>query len=87
MATAVAGGLHRHFAHLGHAGPGRPAQDQLFALCDRGTDLADCIAMAPTTAELADAEPWLAEQDAKPMWPDHVRATLDDLRGRLGHGV
>ncbi|MEL6761601.1 MAG: hypothetical protein AAFP04_14535 [Myxococcota bacterium] len=60
---------------------------KLFALCDRGTDLANCIAMAPTTAELADAEPWLAEQDAKPMWPDHVRATLDDLRGRLGHGV
>ncbi len=60
---------------------------KLFALCDRGTDLADCIALAPTAAELGKAEPWLAEQDANPMWPDHVRATLDDLRGRLGHGV
>jgi len=60
---------------------------KLFALCDRGTDLADCVAMAPRTAELEEAEPWLSEQDANPMWPDHVRATLDDLRGRLGHGV
>jgi len=60
---------------------------KLFALCDRGTDLADCIAMAPTAAELEEAEPWLSEQDANPMWPEHVRATLDDLRRRLGHGV
>ncbi len=60
---------------------------KLFALCDRGTDLVDCLALAPTTDELADAEPWLYEQDANPMWPAHARATLDDLRGRLGHGV
>ena len=56
---------------------------KLFALCDRGTDLADCIAMAPSAAELEEAEPLLSEQDANPMWPDHARATLDDLRGRL----
>lgn len=60
---------------------------KLFALCDRGTDLADCIAMAPTADELEEAEPWLADQDANPIWPDHVRATLADLKGRLGHGV
>ena len=60
---------------------------KLFALCDRGTDLADCMAMAPTPVELEEAEPWVREQDANPMWPDHVRATLEDLRGRLGHGV
>ena len=60
---------------------------KIFALCDRGTDLADCIAMAPTAVELEEAEPWLSEQDSNPLWPDHVRATLDDLRGRLGHGV
>lgn len=59
---------------------------KLFALCDRGTDLADCIALAPTIEELEEAEP-LAEQDANPMWPDHVGATLKDLRGRLNHGV
>ena len=60
---------------------------KLFALCDRGTDLADCMALAPTAEDLDEAEPWLAEQDTNPMWPDHVRATLADLRGRLGDGL
>ncbi|MEM6289679.1 MAG: DUF6036 family nucleotidyltransferase [Myxococcota bacterium] len=60
---------------------------KLFALCDRGTDLADCMAMSPSSDELEEAGSWLCEQDAYPMWPNHVRATLDDLRGRLGHGV
>lgn len=60
---------------------------KLFALCDRGTDLRDCIALAPTAEELSDAEAWVAYQDANPTWPDHVRRTLDDLRGRLGHGL
>ena len=35
---------------------------KLFALCDRGTDLVDCIALAPTSAELAAAKPWVASQ-------------------------
>jgi len=60
---------------------------KLFALCDRGTDLPDCVALAPTTSELDDAAPWLAKQDTNPLWPDHVRSTLDDLRRRLHHGV
>ena len=60
---------------------------KLFALCDRGTDLADCIALAPDADELDEAEPWLTEQDANPMWPEHVRSTLADLRRRLGHGL
>ena len=60
---------------------------KLFALCDRGTDLADCIALGPTAEELEEAEPWLATQDANPMWPDHVRATLEHLRGRVSDGV
>jgi hypothetical protein len=60
---------------------------KLFALCDRGTDLADCVALAPAAAELDDAEPWLFVQDTNPQWPEHVRATLDDLRRRLGHGL
>jgi hypothetical protein len=58
-----------------------------FALCDRGTDLADCVALAPDADELDEAEPWLAEQDANPMWSEHVRSTLADLRRRLGHGL
>jgi len=62
-------------------------KSKLFALCDRGTDLADCVALAPTPDELEEAAPWLADLDANPRWPDHVRATLDDLLQRLGHGV
>jgi hypothetical protein len=60
---------------------------KLFALCDRGTDLADCIALAPTAAEVADAAPWLSIQDAYPGWPDHVATTLADLQRRLDHAV
>ncbi|MCG8423587.1 MAG: hypothetical protein MJE77_37280 [Proteobacteria bacterium] len=62
-------------------------KSKLFALCDRGTDLSDCLALAPTAAELAQCEPWVTRQDAHPEWPDHVRATLGDLERRLGHGV
>lgn len=60
---------------------------KIFALCDRGTDLTDCVAFFPTLQELAESEAWVAEQDANPLWPEHVRATLTDLRRRLGHGV
>ena len=60
---------------------------KLFALCDRGTDLADCIALAPTTDELKEARPWVALQDANPDWPRHVADTLADLSRGLGHGV
>ncbi len=60
---------------------------KLFALCDCGTDLGDCLALAPAADELEHAEPWVKDQDANPLWPDHVQATLDDLRRRLGHGV
>ena len=60
-------------------------KSKLFSLCDRGLDIGDCIALAPTAEELREAQPWLALQDAHPHWPDHVAATLDDLRKRLGH--
>lgn len=59
---------------------------KLFALCDRGLDLPDCVALAPTPAELAEAVAWLEPQDLNPGWPAHVRATLEDLARRLGHG-
>ncbi len=68
-------------------GRGDLLKTKLFALCDRGTDLPDCIALAPTADELDEAMPWLAEQDANMEWPEHVRATLADLKRRLGHGV
>ena len=60
---------------------------KLFALCDRGTDLSDCVALAPTAAELADAMIWLADQDTNPGWPAHVKETIADLAQRLVHGV
>jgi hypothetical protein len=45
------------------------------------------VALAPTLAELEEAVIWLAEQDANPDWPAHVRATIADLSQRLGHGL
>ncbi len=68
---------------------GRPdlLKNKLFALCDRGTDLPDCIALAPTAAELAECAPWLEVQDGNELWPAHVRATFADLARRLDHGV
>ena len=62
-------------------------KSKLFALCDRGLDLPDCLALAPTRAELAEAVVWLAPQDLNPHWPAHVRSTLGDLDRRLGHGL
>jgi len=68
-------------------GRGDLIKTKLFALCDRGIDLLDCVALAPTVAELDEAVLWLAEQDANPGWPAHVGATIADLSRRLGHGV
>lgn len=62
-------------------------RSKLFALCDRGLDLADCVALAPTPAELERLEPWVAAQDLNPDWPAHVADTLADLGRRLGHGL
>ena len=60
---------------------------KLFALCDRGIDLQDCVALAPTATEMQEILPWLEKRDSNPSWPAHVRATLDDLQGRLAHGL
>jgi hypothetical protein len=60
---------------------------KLFALCDRGTDIGDCLLLQPTAKELSVAAPWVRAQDANPDWPAHVDATLADLARRLGHGV
>ena len=56
---------------------------KLFALCDRGTDIGDCLALRPTEKELDDSIPWIIEQDGNPMWPQHVQDTVSDLRKRL----
>lgn len=60
---------------------------KLFALCDGGIDLGDCLALAPSINELENVLPWLGRQDANPDWPDYVCATFADLRRRLGHGI
>ncbi|HEX3765756.1 MAG TPA: DUF6036 family nucleotidyltransferase, partial [Kofleriaceae bacterium] len=62
-------------------------RSKLFALCDRGFDLGDCLALAPTAEELRAVVPWLEQQDGHPGRPAHVQATLADLGQRLGHGV
>lgn len=62
-------------------------RSKLFGLCDRSADLGDCVALAPTPDELSLILPWLQEQDGNPEWPAHVIEVLDDLRGRLGHGL
>ena len=68
-------------------GRGELLLSKLFALCDRGQDLGDCLALSPTPAELAVAEPWISVQDLNPDWPAHVHATLADLGRRCGHGL
>lgn len=62
-------------------------RSKIFALCDRGLDLEDCVALAPTREELAAIAPWLEIQDANPRWPDHVRETIEDLLNKVSHGV
>lgn len=68
-------------------GRGDLLKTKFFSLCDRGTDLGDCLALAPSEGEIDEAESWVALQDAHPDWPEHVRRTLDDLRKRVRHGV
>ena len=60
---------------------------KLFAYCDRGTDLADCLAMQPSAVELEDALAWVVKQDGNELWPAHVQHTFADLAERLGHGT
>jgi hypothetical protein len=60
---------------------------KLFALCDRGIDIDDCLALAPRADELRTIAPWLAERDGNPLWPEHVAVRLANLAKRLGHAV
>lgn len=62
-------------------------RSKLFALCDRGIDLQDCVALAPTKEELEEIRPWLEYQDANPDWPAHTRTIIEDLKQRLDYGV
>ena len=50
----------------------KPNLDAIFSSL-RDFDLADCIALAPTAAELAELIGWIEYQDANPDWPAHER--------------
>lgn len=58
---------------------------KLTALCDRGIDKPDCIAMNPTKEELKNALAWVKEQDGNPTWPEHVDDILTKLAKDLGY--
>lgn len=68
---------------------GRPdlLKSKVFAYCDRGQDLKDCLSLKPTEQELGEALPWLVLQDVHPDWPVHVERSIAELRRRLGHGL
>ena len=55
-------------------------KSKLFAYCDRGDDLNDCIALKPTIRELNDAYDWVASRDGNPQWPEHVRGQFERLK-------
>ena len=61
-------------------------RSKLFAYCDRGQDLKDCIALNPSQSELEEASGWVKQQDANPGWPNHVEAQIKKLASRLGYG-
>ena len=69
--------------HLKTLGRSDLLKTKLFAYCDRGTDLSDCLAMKPTPEELDDALTWVILQDANPLWPEHVRASFEVLTQQL----
>jgi len=58
---------------------------KLFAYCDRGDDLKDCIAMKPSAIELDQCIEWVKDRDMNPDWPRHVIARFDLLKKKLGH--
>ncbi len=59
---------------------------KLFAYCDRQQDFGDCVALAPTALELATCLPWIVDRDTNPLWPDHVRKSLEALKEELKRG-
>lgn len=60
---------------------------KLFAYCDRGQDINDCLALKPSSQELEDALEWVIQQDTNPEWPDYVKKQFAKLATRLNHGI
>jgi hypothetical protein len=81
-ARRLATHLRRTGPRAQYVGQVRPAQEQAVRTLDRGTDLPDCIALAPTAEDLAECVPWLEVQDGNELWPAHGRAKVADLARR-----
>lgn len=65
---------------------------KLVAMVDRGVDFGDCVALAPTAEELAEAWPFVANYEANPesrevYWVPRARAYYVKLADELGHGI
>jgi len=58
---------------------------KLWAYCDRGFDLDDCIKLRPTKEELLEAIKWVSHQDANESWPAHVKGMFANLAKELGY--
>jgi hypothetical protein len=58
---------------------------KLWAYCDRGFDLDDCIKLKPTREELLEAIKWVSHQDSNESWPDHVKGMFAELAKELGY--
>ena len=56
---------------------------KLYAYCDRGDDLKDCIAMKPTIDEIDNSYKWVSERDGNSAWPEHVRGQFTRLKKAL----
>lgn len=52
---------------------------KVFAEADRQEDLEDIVAIGPSRAELDTAGELVAEFDANPGWPAHVRRTVERI--------
>jgi hypothetical protein len=57
----------------------------LFALCDRGTDLPDCVALAPIVAELDEAGALAGRTGRKPRIGADAAAIAATARARRPH--
>jgi hypothetical protein len=57
---------------------------KLAALCDRGSDLEDVLAMKPTKKELDEAIDWVKQYDSNELWPTHVEQQIKKVKEKLG---
>lgn len=56
---------------------------KLGAMCDRGRDLQDCVALKPSKSELLEAEAWLLSVSKDPTWPKKVKLGFERLEAKL----